>query len=136
MSRKILCVFALMIAALLLVGCQHGAERSNGNDITGIYYLVNVDGSAVPATVSHDGVALQTLSGTFIISDDGTCFSRTRFIPPDGNEMTREVYAKYQVQDSRLIMQWEGAGVTEGTVEGDAFVMDNHGMIFEYTRSP
>jgi hypothetical protein len=49
--------------------------------------------------------------------------------------MTREVYAKYRVQNSRLIMQWEGAGITEGTVEGDTFVMDNHGMIFEYARS-
>ncbi len=124
----------LAVVALFLVACQHGLERVNDNDITGIYYLAKVDGSAVPTTVSHDGVELQTLSGTFVISEDGTCFSRTRFVPPDGTEITREVYAKYQVQDSRLIMQWEGAGVTEGTIEGDTFVMDNHGMIFQYKR--
>ena len=50
--------------------------------------------------------------------------------------MPREVRAKYLVRDSRLIMTWEGAGITEGTVAGDIFVMDNHGMMFEYTRNP
>lgn len=123
-------LFPAMITALILVACQ----SVDGNDVTGIYYLVEVDGSAVPAEVSHDGTALQVRSGVFIIGEDGSCFSRTRFVTPDGNEMTREVRAKYRVKDSRLIMRWEGAGTTEGTVEGDTFVMDNHGMIFEYNR--
>ena len=49
-------------------------------------------------------------------------------------ETKREVYAKYKLEDSRLVMKWEGAGTTEGTVEGNTFVMDNHGMIFEYEK--
>jgi hypothetical protein len=107
-----------------------------GTDVTGIYYLMEVDGSEVPAMVSHDGQALHVHSGTFIISANKTCFSRTRFVPPGGPEMTREVNAKYRIEDSRLIMKWEGAGTTEGTVEGDIFTMDNHGMIFVYTKNP
>ena len=90
----------------------------------------------MPGTVSHDGVALEVRSGTFIISADGTCFSSMRFTVPGGEDVTREVHAQYVARDFRLIMTWEGAGITEGTVEGDIFVMDNHGMIFEYTRNP
>ena len=131
-----LMLISAMIAALFGVACQGTGESTKPDDVTGIYYLVKVDGSAVPTTVSHDGEALDVHSGTFIISADKTCFSRTRFAVPDGAEMTREVHAKYRTTDSRLIMKWENAGTTEGTVEGDTFTMDNHGMIFEYTSSP
>lgn len=126
-------LLSAITAALFLIACQTAVETA---DVTGIYYLMKVDGSEVPTTVSHDGQKLGVNSGTFIISADKTCFSRTRFVPPDGNEMTREVNAKYRVEDSRLIMKWEDAGTTEGTVEGDIFTMDNHGMIFVYTRKP
>ena len=129
-------LFALVAVALVLVSCQQDLQRTDGSDIAGIYYLVEVDGTAIPGTVSHNGTPLDLRSGTFIISDDGTCFSRTRFVAPDGNEVTREVNADYEGQGSQLVMQWEGAGVTEGTVQGDVFVMDNHGMIFEYSRRP
>jgi len=124
----------LIIAAVALAACQTGMQGVDGDDINGIYYLSKVDGSPVPGTVSHDGVAMEVHSGTFMISADGTCFSRTRFVVPGGEQMTREVSARYVVKDSRLVMTWEGAGVTEGTVDGDTFVMDNHGMIFEYIR--
>lgn len=125
----------LMIPALFLVACQGVVDSVERNDIAGIYYLVAVDGSAVPGTVSHDGVPLEVRAGTFIISADGTCFSRMHFVPPGGEEMIREVRAQYTREGSRLIMQWENAGMTEGTVEGETFVMDNHGMIFQYKRS-
>lgn len=129
-------LYLAAFAALALAACQTGVQTADGNDVTGIYYLMEVDGSAVPAMVDHDGQALEVRSGTFFISGDGSCFSRTRFVPPGGTEMTREVNAKYQVEDSRLIMKWENAGTTEGTVEGDVFTMDNHGMIFVYSRKP
>lgn len=129
-------VLSVMITILFLAACQEAVRPVDDNDITGIYHLLKVDGTALPDTVSHDGVALEVRSGTFIISADGTCLSTTRFTSPGGEEMTREVHAHYVVRDSRLIMTWEGAGMTEGTVEGDIFVMDNHGMIFEYTRNP
>lgn len=124
----------IMVVALCLAGCQGGMESNKRDEVTGIYYLVKVDGSPVPATVSHDGTMMDVRSGTFIISEDGTCFSRTRFAPSGGEEMTREVYAEYSIEDSVLIMQWKDAGTTEGTVTGDTFVMDNHGIIFEYAK--
>ena len=135
--KKILSVFSVMTLILSLAACQEVIRPVGDNDITGIYYLLKVDGTELPSTVSHDGVVMEIRSGTFIISADGTCFSTTRFaVPPGGKEMTREVRAKYVVRDTQLIMTWEGAGTTEGTVAGDIFVMDNHGMIFEYTRNP
>lgn len=127
-------VVPLAIAALLLSGCQGMGGGAGREEVAGIYYLVKVDESSVPASVSHDGTLLHVSSGVIIISENGTCFSRTRFTPPDGDETTREVYAKYRVDDSRLTMRWEGAGTTEGRVDGDTFVMDNHGTIFEYAK--
>jgi len=134
-ATRRLSLFPVMIAVLFLAACQTADTSVDNNDITGIYYLVKVDGAAVPTTVSHDGVALGVRSGVFIISDNGTCFSRIRFVPAGGDAMTREAHAKYRVKDSRLIMHWKGAGMTEGNVAGQTFIMDNHGMIFEYTRS-
>ena len=134
--KAMLRVFSLMIVILSLAACQQTLRPNDDNGITGIYYLLKVDGTTLPGTVMHDGVALEVHTGSFFINADGTCFSRTRFTPPGGEEEIREVHAKYVVKDSRLIMKWEGAGTTEGTVEGDIFTMDNHGMIFEYTRSP
>ena len=127
-------VFSVMTLILFLAACQEVIRPVGGNDIAGIYYLFMVDGTELPGTVSHDGTAMEIRSGTFMISEDGTCYSTTRFAIPGGKEMTRKVRAKYVVRDTQLIMQWEGAGTTEGTVSGDIFTMDNHGMIFKYTR--
>ena len=126
--------FFLIIAALFLAACQTAVKPVDGNGIAGVYTLSKVDGAAVPGMVSHDGGAMQVSSGTFVIKPNGTCISKTVFVRPGGEALTREVRAKYVMEDSRLIMTWKGAGMTEGTVEGDTFVMDNHGMIFEYTR--
>lgn len=129
-------VFSVMTLILFLAACQGVTRPVGDNGITGIYYLMSVDGTELPGTVSHDGTAMEIRSGTFMISKDGTCYSTTRFSIPGGKEMTRKVRAKYVVRDAQLIMQWEGAGTTEGAVSGDIFTMDNHGMIFRYTRKP
>jgi hypothetical protein len=128
--------FFIMIAALFLVACQQATRPVGDNNITGDYYLHKVDGIHLPGTVLHDGVAIEIRSGSFVIKANGTCISTTQFVAPDGKEVNRKVHATYVVQDSRLVMKWKGAGITEGTVEGDVFIMDNHGMIFEYRRKP
>ena len=128
--------FFLIITALLLAACQAGVKPVGGSGVAGVYTLSKVDGIAIPGTVNHDGMAMQISAGQFVIKADGKCISTTDFIAPGGNKMTRKVRAKYVVKDSHMIMTWQGAGVTEGTVEGDTFIMDNHGMIFEYTRQP
>ena len=124
--------FAIMATLILLGSCT---ATSGGEEVTGIYYLTRVDGSPVPAQVLHDGTPMRVNSGLFMISEGGRCMSRTTFVPPGSDrEESREVHASYRIENGRLIMQWEGAGMTEGTVEGKTFTMDNHGMIFEYEK--
>lgn len=106
-----------------------------GDDIAGSYELVAVDGKRVPATVTHIDAEIKVESGVFTIDADGTCSSKSVFVPPSGSTVTREVDGSYQRNGSKLVMRWQGAGVTTGTVEGDIFTMNNHGMIFVYSRS-
>ena len=73
-------------------------------------------------------------SGAFVISPDGTCSSKLIFSMPGGGDSAREVKATYTRRGPTLTMQWEGAGTTTGNVEGDAFTMNNEGMIFVYRR--
>ncbi len=54
---------------------------------------------------------------------------------PSGQPQSREVSATYTRDGSRLTMQWQGAGVTIGTIEGDTFTMDNEGQIFLYRKT-
>jgi hypothetical protein len=96
--------------------------------------LLSVDGNTLPASVSHDGAALQVRSGSSTINADGTCSSKTVFVLPAGKEITREVSATYTKDGSKLTMQWEGAGQTSGTIAGDTFTMDNEGMVFVYKK--
>lgn len=107
---------------------------ANSKDVSGVYTLVSVNGNKVPATVSHERVSLQVRSGTFTIKADGTCGAKTIFVPPSGSEVTREVSATYTREGSRLNMQWQGAGRTTGTMEGNTFTMDNEGMVFAYKK--
>jgi hypothetical protein len=124
----------LLTAGLLLSGCKPEAKVAEGGDPTGVYALVTVNGNQVPASVSHDGATLQVRSGTFTIKADGTCGTKTVFVPPSGSEVAREVSATYTKEGSKLTMQWQGAGTTTGTIEGNTFTMDNEGMLFVYRK--
>jgi hypothetical protein len=115
----------LLAAGLLLSACKQEAKVATGGDPTGVYALVAVNGSKVPASVSHEGATLQVRSGTFTFKADGTCSTQTIFVPPSGQEATREVSATYTKEGSKLTMQWKGAGTTTGTIEGNTFTMNN-----------
>jgi hypothetical protein len=128
-------LFNLIISAgLLLAACSHEAKLGNANDATGVYTLVSVNGSKLPATVSHDGAQLQVRAGAFTIAADGTCGSKVVFVPPSGVEATREVKASYTRNGSKLTMHWQGAGMTTGSIENNTFTMDNEGMTFAYRK--
>jgi len=103
-------------------------------DIAGVYTLVAVNGLKVPMTLEHEGAKLVIRSGAFTINADGTCSSKMVFVPPSGQEIARVVKATYTRQGTTLSMQWEGAGTTNGTVEGDMFTMNNEGMVLTYRR--
>jgi hypothetical protein len=115
-------------------GCRKQEIASNGADPIGMYTLFSVNGSLVPASIDHEGVSLHFRSGTFIINADSTCSSKTVFVPPAGNEVAHEVTATYTREGARLTMQWKGAGITVGTIEGSIFTMENEGMIFVYKK--
>jgi hypothetical protein len=123
----------LLAAGLVLCACTQKAKTTRG-DAAGMYTLVAVNTLRIPATVEHEGVKLQVRAGTFTIETNGTCRSRTVFIPPSGVEVTREVRATYTQDGSKLTMRWEGAGMTTGTIEDDAFTMKNEGMVFSYHK--
>jgi hypothetical protein len=134
LARNALQWCLLLALSLFLSACKQDGNIAKGKDFTGVYTLETVNGNKVPATVSHDGTALQVRSGAFTINADGTCGSRMVFVPPSGVEATREVSATYTREGPKLTMQWKDAGTTTGTLEGDTFTMDNEGMVFAYRK--
>jgi hypothetical protein len=102
--------------------------------ISGVYELVKIGGNKVPAKISHDGAVLEIRAGAFTISADGQCKSKMTFVPPSGVESTLERKATYSREGPRLNMQWQGAGRTQGTVEGNTFTMENEGMVLVYQK--
>lgn len=139
-SRSITCTLAavglpLLIGAFLLAGCTHAKRAEAEVDPAGIYTLVSVDGQQVPCTLQHDGREVKVESGTFTLNADGTCASHIFFRPPSASKtVERQVKATYTREGPKLTMKWEGAGMTTGTVQGDAFTMNNEGNVLAYKR--
>ena len=137
--------YLLLVGTIVLAGCgvvpvepeelHTGAAPQSADDIAGVYRLVAVNGTRIPGTIMHDGVQLDVDSGVFSIGADGKITSQTVFTPPEGRRQERRVRATYTRDGSHLEMRWEGAGITHGSFDGEAFVMNNHGMILVYTRS-
>jgi len=123
-----------LFMVMVWTGCKQDAKVAADTNPVGTYPLVSVDGNKVPCTVQHEGNTLTVKSGTFIINPDGTCSSKVVFSPPSGGDAAREVKATYTRQGSKLTMQWEGAGTTTGTVQGDTFTMNNEGIVFAYHK--
>ncbi|MGD0537787.1 MAG: hypothetical protein ABSC03_09095 [Verrucomicrobiota bacterium] len=135
--RNVLQLCLLLSVGLFLSACKQevkDVKAAKGNDPTGVYTLVTVNGNQLPATVSHEGAVLQVRSGSFTINADGTCGSKMTFIPPGGREATVEVSATYTREGSKLNMQWKNAGTTTGNLEGNTFTMENEGMMFAYKK--
>jgi hypothetical protein len=124
----------VLASGLLLSACKPQAKLDKPVDPTGVYTLVSVNGTRVPGSISHDGTPLQVRSGTFTLNADGSCSTKTVFVPPSGTEATREVTATYTKEGAKLTMQWKGAGTTTGTVESNTFTMNNEGMVFVYRK--
>jgi hypothetical protein len=133
-TAQLVLLALVLLAGMLLAGCKPEAPVAAGGDIAGVYTLVSVDGNKVPCKVTHEGTSLQVQSGSFTIKADGTCGTKTAFVPPSGSEVTREVSATYTKDGSKLTMKWQGAGTTTATLEGGTLTMNNEGMLFVYTK--
>lgn len=143
------CFVCALVAAVLLSGCRReeapgpatrtpspaATDAVTPPEISGTYALVSINGKALPFTVTHEGPGIQVTSGSFTIRPDGTCTSVVAFLLPSGQPQSREVGATYTREGPRLTMQWQGAGVTFGSVEGDTFTMDNEGQVFLYRKA-
>ncbi len=127
------CCFVAAVG-LFLPACNTQTPPDKTAALAGVYALVSVDGKPVPATISHEGATLQVRSGAFTINADGTCSSKMVFVPPSGTEVTRDVSATYTNDGSKLTMQWQGAGKTVGTIDGNTFTMENEGMVLVYRK--
>jgi hypothetical protein len=126
----------LLSACLMLAwtGCKNEAGGNASSDPTGVYALVSVDGKSLPCSLLHEGASPTVKSGVFTITADSHCVSQITFSVPDRGDMSREVKATYTRQGADLTMQWEGAGMTMGHVEGSTFTMTNEGMVFAYRK--
>jgi len=143
------CILCALTACVLLSGCRRAetprpatpasspaaADAAKLPDIAGSYTLVSINGTPLPFTVTHEGPGIQVTSGTFTIRPDGTCATVTAFVMASGQAQSREVNATCTRDGSRLTMQWQGAGVTNGTIEGDTFTMENEGQLFLYRKT-
>ena len=110
---------------------KSAATTSADINPVGTYALVSVDGNKVPCTLQHEGHTMTINSGSFSINADGTC---SRKIALAGRDAAIEVKATYTRDGQKLTMQWQGAGRTIGSVEGDTFTMNNEGMVFAYRK--
>lgn len=142
------CILCALTACVPLSSCKRAetprpaipgsspaaADAAMLPDIAGSYTLVSINGTPLPFTVTHEGPGIQVTSGTFTIRPDGTCATVTAFVMPSGQAQSREVGATYTRDGSRLTMQWQGAGVTTATIDGDTFTMDNEGQLFLYRK--
>ncbi len=141
-ARRIIPMFSLCaLTVLLCAGCKPEANVA-GNpkiaaapaaavDPAGTYALASVDGKPVPCTLTHEGHTMTIKSGQFVINADGTCLSQM-FL--EGRNVPIEVKATYTREGAKLTMKWQGAGMTEGTVEGSTFTMNNEGMVLAYRK--
>ncbi len=127
-------VCLLLLAGFLFPACTKPESSIRDSDFAGVYRLFSVNGNLLPANIDHEGSALQVRSGTFILNSDSTCSTRTVFVPPSGTEIAREVSATYTKEGSKLTIQWQGAGTTVGTIQGNTFTMDNEGMLLVYKK--
>ena len=133
-TKHVVLLAVLLLAGFLLSACKQESKTAAGGDITGVYTLVSVNDNKVPASVSHDGANLQVRSGSFTINADGTCGTKTTFVPPNGAEATRDVSATYAKEGSNLTMKWQGAGMTTATIESGTLTMNNEGMLLVYKK--
>lgn len=124
-----------LVLLLAWAGCKPESPPPAQISPSGVYSLVSIDGKPVPCALTHDGATVTVKSGVYTFSGDGTCQSKTVFAIAEHNrDVNREVKATYTQDGATLTMRWEGAGMTTGTLAGDAFTMNNEGLIYVYRK--
>ena len=124
----------VLLTVSLSVACSHRDQTPENKSHFGAYTLVEVDGHAIPAEVSHGQTLIRVESGRIEFEAGGTCISQTVFGPPEGENIHREVRADCVYKGHSVDLTWHGAGRTRGQFGPDDFTMNNEGMIFRYRK--
>ncbi|MFO1476101.1 MAG: hypothetical protein U1F98_05555 [Verrucomicrobiota bacterium] len=131
--------FPVLTSAVLLLavaGCTKPETAKPAADLNpaGKYTLASVDGKPVPCALNHEGHSFMVKSGSMDLGADHHGVSRVVFSVEGHPDATRDVNASYTQAGNQLTLQWEGAGVTFGSVEPGTFTMTNEGMVFVYRK--
>jgi hypothetical protein len=120
----------VLLISIFLAACASG----NSAEVAGTFELVTVDGNPVPYAPSHEGGAPEVLSSTLILNTDGTFQMTMTYATSPGNSITRDFSGSYTLEGDNLHFEWEGAGTTPGTLNGDTLTFTNEGVVFAYSK--
>ena len=134
-TPRIVALCLLAIALLLIfTGCKNDSSSTINPNISGVYTLITIDDKTVPCELSHEGQPMAIKSGTFTFTPDGLCRSRMLFSVGSRKDMDLERKASYTTLGTDLTMEWEGAGITKGSIHDNTFTMTNEGMVLCYRK--
>lgn len=124
----------LTTLALALPGCRQGESPAKTSDHVGTYTLATINGNRLPFTPPNEGGAPQIESGAIALLADGSFSSTMTYRMPDGKVGNRGSSGSYTRQGSSFKLEWKGAGVTLGTLEGNTFTIDDDGLKCAYRK--
>lgn len=123
-------IILLLVAALSLFACSREAF-----DHTGTYSMVSIDDNELPYAPAHQGqTGPEIVSGSLTLNADGTFAFSMSYRNPSGAIGENNLDGTYTVEGSEFRLQWQGAGVTLGTLDGDRFSFNNEGMVFTFQK--
>ena len=121
-AARSLPVALLTLAAL---GCGDDESPTAAEaDPVGVYALLSVHGTPLPATVESDGSTFEVLSGQFSIAANGTC-NATISVRPVGGGDTEAMgnTCTWTRSGSQLQVTWTNGGTDSGTLQGDRLTL-------------
>jgi len=123
-------IFLLLVAAISLLACTRAPV-----DYTGTYSMVSIDDNELPYTPTHQGQkGPEIISGSMTLNADGTFVFSMSYRNPSGAIGENNLEGTYTVEGSEFRLQWQGAGITLGTLDGDSFSFNNEGMVFTFQK--
>lgn len=142
MSTALKVVVALTLAVLVGLPIAATLSREKGpQSASGLsgpadaYKLVTVDRHPVPYAPMHQGQqAPEIVSSTIALNNDGTFRAAMTYGMPGGGSTSRYSNGTYAKNETGFAFNWEGAGQTNVTIEGNKLTMDNEGMLFVYQK--
>jgi hypothetical protein len=123
-----------MLIGFCLVACKPPPGTAESSDPTGTYTLITIDGHELPYAPSHEGEqGPEIVASTFTINADGTFLMKMNY-KAGSRSSSRDFTGTYTFENSTFRFEWDNAGVTSATLEGNTFTMNNEGILFAYRK--